>query len=294
MIVVEITDGLGNQMFQYALAKSLAVKNNTNVVIDMSWNEINKFRGQRKYQLDIFKLECEKINVLGKSGNFFLKYLHFTRNIFRRIARFKIKKMVSTNMFFIENELLKNEDILTKSGDMFLKGYWHKEKYFHDIRTILLDDFSFRDDFDKKNIDTFNLIKSLENTVSIHIRRGDYLQTEFNILNNDYYSKAIEYIYNKLGKTLNIFVFSNDVAWAKDNIKSDVHNIIFVNNNDEDHGYNDMRLMSICDHNIIANSTFSWWSAWLNKNDNKIVIAPKKWYKNEAARDIILPEWISL
>ncbi|MPN39089.1 O-antigen biosynthesis glycosyltransferase WbnK [bioreactor metagenome] len=122
----------------------------------------------------------------------------------------------------------------------------------------------------------------------MHIRRGDYVNTYSNyyhILDDTYYLNAIAYIRDKCTNT-KLFVFSDDIEWAQNNYK-DIENIIFVAQNKS---YEDMYLMSLCKHNIIANSSFSWWGAWLNENDNKIVIAPKKWFKNEKMKNSILPK----
>ena len=148
-------------------------------------------------------------------------------------------------------------------------------KYLNKYRQELLKKFTLREKLDAKNQAMLEKIKSHKNSVSIHIRRGDYLQyNEYNVLDINYYQEAMAKFADM--EDLHFFVFSNDIPWVKKNIKfSAAHT--FVDLNDELNGYKDMWLMKHCKHNIIANSTFSWWGAWLNENPDKIVVEPLCW-----------------
>ncbi|ORU01001.1 Alpha-1,2-fucosyltransferase [Anaerovibrio sp. JC8] len=297
MIIAHLTDGLGNQMFQYALAKALALKNNTEIIFDMSWYEINKYRGRRLYQLDIFPLNCKKINEAGKYWDWALKHLHFTRNIFRHKSQSKIRSLLGPSGISIKEKTPVYDDTVpeqAKNKNVCLTGYWQSEKYFSSIRQELLADFQFLPELVGKNLTVSQRIKSCANPVALHVRRGDYLATNFDVCGLDYYQRAVEYITGKVGD-IQLFVFSNDIGWAKENIKTN-QEIYFVDNNSEDNGYEDMRLMSLCRHHIIANSSFSWWGAWLGVAENKIVVAPKRWMVSEqySYDDVVPSGWIRL
>ena len=298
MIIVRLSDGLGNQMFQYATAKALAVQNNTDVIFDMSWYEINKHRGRRLYELDVFALSCPKINQVSKFGNFFLKNLHFTRNIYRYCARHRIMTMLNRNEgVFIKEKFLRYDTTVAqqaKEKNVYLQGYWQSENYFAGIREILLQDFQFRTALTGKNAETSQQIYNAPNPVALHIRRGDYLGTNYACCTLEYYQSAIRYLVGHLGE-IQLFVFSNDIQWAMENLKTD-QEMYFVGQNSEEKGYEDMRLMSLCHHHIIANSSFSWWGAWLSQYEEKIVIAPGQWLvKNtEEYCDIVPVDWIKI
>lgn len=298
MVIVRLSDGLGNQMFQYAAAKALAVQNNTNVMFDMSWYEVNKHRGRRLYGLDIFSLDCQKINQVSWSKDFILKHLHFTRNIYRRFAMKRIKNLLAhDDGVLIKESSLRYDPNVAKQANgrsVYLHGYWQSEQYFAHIRDALLQDFRFQPKLQGENLATARKIRQVANPVAIHIRRGDYLGTNFACCTLEYYQKAIDYLAERTGD-MQLFVFSNDIPWAKENLKTN-QEIHFVDQNSEANGYEDMRLMSLCHHHIIANSSFSWWGAWLGGHEGKIVIAPEKWtsINNEDYRDIIPFGWLKM
>jgi hypothetical protein len=186
---------------------------------------------------------------------------------------------------------------LNLPDNSYLSGLWQTEKYFKDCEEIIRTEFTFKQPLNKKNSELSETIRR-KNSVSIHIRRGDYIYNseEYKIhglCSIDYYKKAVECIANKAGE-LTLFIFSDDIEWVKNNLKFDFP-IIFVDNNVDDI-HEDLRLMSLCKHNIIANSTFSWWGAWLNNNKEKIVIAPKKWFNEFEAdtKDIYPDSWMRI
>lgn len=297
MIVLHLTDGLGNQMFQYALAKALSLKYNTEIVIDMSWFEINKHRGGRRYQLDIFPIKSMKVNEVGKNWHLLLEHLHFTRNIYRHKVKSKIQRLLGPTGINIKEKSFNYDSTLSeqvRNKNVYLTGYWQSEKYFSHVRQELLADFRFLPELTGKNFTVSKQIKECTQPVALHVRRGDYIASEFAICGLDYYKSAINYITGKVGG-IQLFVFSNDIEWAKDNIKTD-QEIYFVDNNNEEKGYEDMRLMSLCRHHIIANSTFSWWGAWLGVAEDKIVVAPKRWVVGDqyGYEDIVPDGWIRI
>lgn len=171
---------------------------------------------------------------------------------------------------------------LFKKKDIYLDGYWASEYYFSDYSTEIRDIFTLKDEIISE-IDS-GLIAEIMSlaSVSIHVRRGDYVHNKFfHNLGLDYFYKAVEYI-KRVVKNPVFFVFSDDLKWVKENFGLDTKNVNYIDNNYD--GCIDLYLMSLCKHNIIANSTFSWWGAYLNKNKYKVVIAPLIWYDNYNAQ----------
>ena len=259
--IIKIKGGLGNQMFQYAHGRSLEFSGKK-VVFDVSFFEDNKNDIARDFKLDNFNI-ATKAEFINK------------KNIFLD--------------FFIK---------LERRFGLNIEEFFQNEKYIKDIEEIIRKEFTLKNNFGNKAGERFRLIENSENSVSLHIRRGDYVSDKktkdyHGICDLEYYKKAVDYLKKKLGE-IKIFVFSDDIDWVKENLQ--VEDLYFVSN-DEIKDYEELILMSKCHHNIIANSTFSWWGAWLNENKDKIVIAPKKWFNNEQANDkndIVPKNWIKL
>ena len=276
MLIVHLRGGLGNQMFQYALYLA-AVESGKNASLDLS--HFNKDNQSTKYELgNTFSIHAAPLplweKVLVKASWKFLHLLH------------QIPYKETDRSFGIFNKKV------TALQFAYLKGYWQSEKYFEGISKTIRQHFTFPPFSDNKNKALFEQIVQ-RNSVSIHIRRGDYLKNNLNwSLDIDYYNRAIQLIKEKVTAP-NFFIFSDDTQWAEENIKDP--NCHFINWNKGDDSFRDMQLMSNCKHNIIANSSFSWWGAWLNNNEDKIVIAPDKWLSTmEGTRDIIPDSWIQL
>ena len=287
MIIVKLNGGLGNQMFQYALGRMLAIKNKTRLKLDLtSFYHTKKSDTPRKYSLNVFNLPEDTLfykPILPKST--------ITKKIHTLISKNSEKK----NNIVIEKNYKFDKNILNSPNNTKLIGYWQSEKYFNDIEKILKNDFTFPQKTSSKNNKLINSIKK-ENSISIHVRRGDYVKVKktkeyHGILGVKYYQKAIKIINNKVNKP-SWYVFSDDINWCRKNIKPD-KNIKYIDHNRGDKSYEDMRLMSLCKHNIVANSSFSWWGAWLNSNMSKIVIATNKWFSNVSINtdDLIPSEW---
>ncbi|MFK8060651.1 MAG: alpha-1,2-fucosyltransferase [Polaribacter sp.] len=267
MIIVRILGGLGNQMFQYAYAKSLSLKG-YDVQLDISKFKTYTLHGG--YQLDKFKIDLKIANpfsvFLGKIG---------------------LKKSIK------EKSLVFDSKFKSLKGNEYVKGYFQTEKYFKEIRTVLLSEFIINKKLSEDCILISEQILTAKNSCSLHIRRGDYISDEkankvHGTCDLDYYKRGIEHI-NKTYNNVTFFVFSDDVLWTKNNLP--VENAVYVDIKSIPH--EDMYLMSLCSHNITANSSFSWWGAWLNKNENKTVIAPKKWFVDKE-NEVACQNWILL
>jgi hypothetical protein len=296
MICVAIFGGLGNQMFQYACGRALAHKTNMPLVLDLSRLETAKVKSHstiRNFDLDIFHLNAKKA-----TRNEIRKVKPLFSRIINAISFKLLNQGIQTESYFIERELYYNNNINNIKNSCFLSGYWQSEKYFNSVESSIREEFSFPNIFDCKNKLILNKIV-FSNSISLHIRRTDF---ENNLSDNvhgvcpiSYYLQAAEVITSKLDNP-DFFIFSDDIDWAKVNLKLP-YTCYFVSGNGKK-SYVDMQLMSSCKHNIIANSSFSWWGAWLNRNPNKIVVAPNTWFKNSKlnnqTKDLIPNTWIRI
>ena len=274
MIKINLKGGLGNQLFQYALGRHLAIIHKTSLMFD-----INSFTDDplREYRLNAF-------NIFGQPDKASLNPIrHFFRRKFGAIKE---------NGFEFQPEILKTPD------NSFLDGYWQSEKYFSAIQEIIRSDLTLINPIPQDLIPLKNKITS-SNSVSIHVRRGDYdsnpTTTAFHgLCSIDWYKNAANE-FTKTNEEFHFFIFSDDYDWVKENLRLDSPTTFIKPSANGDEAQ-DMYLMSLCKHNIIANSSFSWWAAWLNLNKSKKVIAPKRWFAQNThnTSDLIPTEWIKL
>lgn len=290
MVIVELLGGLGNQLFQYAAARQLAELRGVELKVDVSGFEKYKLH---KYSLHHFNISAnsatkEEVEKF-KSSEKFPKL----SSILSKIGIYKQFGHVYRERYFHFDPLLQKAP-----SDILLSGFWQSEKYFQDISNILYKEFQIITPFGGINEEiSLNIISS--NSVSLHIRRGDYVSDSntskiHGVCDLSYYERCIKVIEEKVTNP-QFFVFSDDPDWASQNLKLN-HVTTYIRNNNADTNYEDLRLMSLCSHNIIANSSFSWWSAWLNMNSSKIVMAPKQWFNesNRNTKDLIPERWIKI
>lgn len=292
MIITHLIGGLGNQMFQYAAARTLSIKLGAELRLDIS--SFANYKLHQGFELQrIFNCVSEvasKEDIYDILG--WQSFLVIKRVLLRpKMAAFRSKKLV------IEPHFQYWAGINNLVKDNYLEGYWQSEKYFIDAEKQIRKDFVFKLPMQNENINLAKKISHVE-AVSLHVRRGDYANNSQNVAIHglcsiEYYQAAIAYIAERVNNP-HFFVFSDDIAWVKSQIKFDFpHQYVDYNHGEE--SYNDMNLMSLCKHNIIANSSFSWWGAWLNVNDEKIIIAPKKWFASETlTHDLISENWVRL
>ncbi len=295
MIITRLQGGLGNQMFQYAIAKKLALLYNTKVVLDTTYLDTTYYDGNtiRKYSLGIFEFNSTRVS------NNELYLFGIENDTFRPSLYYRFLKKNINPVIVKEKQLNYDAEVFTKANKYtYLDGYWQTEKYFSDIRDQLMLDFTVKKILEGDNLKFSKHIQAV-NSVSIHIRRGDYLTSPIaynthGVCDIDYYNKAVDSIIEKIRNPI-LFVFSDEIAWAKENLKTPI-DTFYVEHNNSEKAHEDLRLMSLCKHNIIANSSFSWWGAWLNANKSKIVITPNKWFKTNKFNlvDIIPEKWIKL
>jgi hypothetical protein len=274
MIITELAGGLGNQMFQYAIARTLALKYKTDIKFDLRFL-LNRNMGSnftyRDYDLDLFNI-IPDANLLNIEGNIL---------------------QISEPHFHYAPQVMTTLD--NNQGHLYLKGYWQTYKYFEQFESIMRNDFSFTNKVSGSAEEMLNKIKSC-NSVLINVRRTDYLNTDYHgVMGNDYINKGVNIINSKIDNP-HYFIFSDDIQWCVDNIKLDKPMTIV------DHSYKGdkfgyyLQLMIACKHFIIPNSTFAWWAAWLNPDRNNMVITPYNWFTdpNINTSDLILPSWMRI
>lgn len=264
-ISIKLQGGLGNYMFQIACVYSYSMKYNKK-----SFFTINDSVSVHK-NIEIYK-----------------------SNIFNKINLVNDKKIAEKLTIYNEPHFHYTQ-IPEISGNVYLNGYFQSEKYFEgfndEIKQLFLPDLLTVEQLKKLALNKYNVDLTLTNTCSIHIRRGDYLMYPHHhpVQTMNYYMKAIKL----LPKDSVFLIFSDDIMWCKENFPNIPEKFIFIDNQSD---YEDLMLMTLCKNNIICNSTFSWWSAWLNLHEDKIVIAPSKWfgsaYANNNTKDLYCAKWI--
>lgn len=293
-----MSGGIGNQMFQYSVGRFLSLKNQTTLKLDISSYNKQPEGIFRKFSLSHFNInadlssENEKLYILSQK-----KYIKVLPKIVIRLTKlyYKGNHIKERNLFFDHN-------ILKMNHDLILEGYWPNENYFIQIDKIIREEFTLKSDHINLSFLKWKKEISLNNSVSIHIRRSDYIENSrnfeiFGVCDINYYYRSIQYILKHISNPF-FYIFSDDISWVKENFKISIPYLILSDNNIDD--YHELLLMSYCKHNIIANSTFSWWAGWLNNNHNKIVIAPNKWYNNASLQrfyeqsNFIPHNWIKL
>ncbi|ENM5934579.1 alpha-1,2-fucosyltransferase [Vibrio mimicus] len=281
MIIVKIIGGLGNQMFQYALARSIELQTNTEVKLDLQG--FDTYQLHNGYRLNCFNI-AEKIATKSEVE----KYIGSNNYFYRAIRRFCPSLL---KMFQTEKNHTKYDGSLFELKRAYLDGYWHNGKYFEPVREQLLKEFTIKGELSKGVRELRTRIVSSQ-SVSIHVRRGDFLKhPDVGVLDIDYYKRAVECILSNV-ESPEFYMFSDDIEWCIEHLNF-IENCHFVDSTIDE--LDDLMLMSSCKHNIIANSTFSWWGAWLNSNHNKIVVCPKVWMKiNPQNFRWALDEWTEL
>lgn len=300
MIIVNIKNGLGNQMFQYAFGKVLEMKYGEKVWFDLMRSEADET--PLVSRLDVFQIE-PIVEVSQKSVDpfkpFSVAYYRINKKYLLYVY-FKIRRMIQPYRLITERrpgEYSKIFERIKPNGRYYFLGFWQNASYYIGFEDKIKFFFKPKDESIYQSDIAKEISESSFETVSLHIRRGDYLSAGFiEPVSERYIYQAIELIKSKLGNPF-FYLFTDDPAWVKANIIIDAPYKI-VEGNEQTNSHIDIILMSLCRHNIIANSSFSWWGGWLNRNDDKIVIAPIKWYstseRNKYSKCITPKEWIRL
>lgn len=290
--VVKLQGGLGNQMFQYAFGQAVAAKHNARLLFDLDFFDLpSGDHTPRAFGLDAYGLRCERasaarIALAKQRGNRARTFLH---GVHPRLAPDRSYK---------ERSFSFDQAALVQEGDVYFEGYWQSERYFNGVTDPLRKDFTLNITMPKDRSEVAELIDRGQ-AISVHVRRGDYVtnpyaNAHFVTCGAEYYSTAIAKLLAR-APAASVFVFCDDIQWARDHIRAEAstHFIAAVGSI---HPAIDLHLMSRCHHHVIANSSYSWWGAWLNAKPGKRVIAPARWFNDGAmdTRDLIPVGWEQL
>jgi hypothetical protein len=302
MIMARIMGGLGNQLFQYAAGKSLAARLGAELCLDVTWFKSNK---QRVFHLPFLNIESRL--ATRKEIQYFIdrpvfmdrlhKWIHpdaamDARRPSDHSRRHEKPRTARKGLYYKEPHFHYDKAFQSLSGDVCLDGYWQSEKYFQSIAGVIRKQFTVRTAPDAKNLEFAQGITSCE-SVGLHLRRGDYatnpeLHLVHGLCDAQYYFQAVKHLLSEL-QAPEFFVFTDDPEWARQNLQIPSPFVV-VDHNGAQRDYEDLRLLSLCKHTIMANSTFSWWGAWLNANKSKRVIAPGRWFRVEMDESDLIPD----
>jgi len=292
MIVIRLKGGLGNQFFEYALERRLTYFNHAQFKLDISAYRTDNSR-IRTYGLHHFNIveniaTDEDLKTLGIKEERALKRI-LSKALERRKPIYKRRRINEQVLLGFHPE------ILEITQDAYLDGYWQSEKYFLEIAKVIRAEFTPRDKMDTVNEEMASEMAGAS-SISLHIRRGDYVaDPTINRIHGtcslDYYSKCIDEV-SQMIQDPHFYVFSDDIQWARTNLNLE-HPVTFIDNNNQENDFKDLYLMTKCKHHIIANSSFSWWGAWLAENKDKIVFAPSRWFNDPRPgdKDLIPESW---
>ncbi|WP_136658904.1 alpha-1,2-fucosyltransferase [Nitratireductor sp. XY-223] len=282
MIITHIFGGLGNQMFQYACGRALALRTGTDLVLDT--RDFFAGPGQQPglHHLNVVSLDGENLKLPPRRK--------------QRLRYFLWRSLKRPPKLVRQQGDAFDPQITGLTGSVWLHGYWQSERYFADFAGNIRRELSVKTPPDDRNADVLAEIAASP-AVSLHVRRGDYISNPkalavHGTCSLEYYARAAELIAERADIDPVIYVFSDEPEWALDNLKLPFRTQV-MDHNDGSRNYEDLRLMAACKHHIIANSSFSWWGAWLNGSSEKIVVAPAKWFADpeKSNPDIIPHDW---
>lgn len=278
MIMVQLVGGLGNQLFQYAVGRRLAHLHNTILKLDLSAFE--------KYTLHAYHLNY--FNIVENVA---------TADDIAKISGTATRSSDDSRLTVVRERFFHfDPGILELPDNVMLIGYWQCENYFAGIKEIIIEELTLKNRPDCRNQEIADAMAS-SNSVALHVRRADYVNhAQTNLVHGtcslEYYKICTAKLAEKVDQP-HYYIFSDDPEWVKENFSFLKHPVTFIDFNGPEKDYEDLWLMSRCKHSIIANSTFSWWGAWLNRNPEKIVFAPFKWFNKKAnTRELIPASWV--
>ena len=303
MITVSLMGGLGNQMFQYAAGKALARRNGVALALDVSGFKQDVLRSFLLDRLNVPESHSTvSVETVEKADEKFAR-AKWKGRINRLLGRARLPRLAAASNEYREPHLHYDPAFETLGPDTSMFGYFQSERYFASIASSLSEWFSPREPLGSKAAETLARIQRSALPVSVHVRRGDYLNpgtTEFHgIIGEPYYREALGRIKSSVGDSADFFIFSDDAAAAAQLLKFVPASRLNHVHGDPDRPWEDLVLMASCRHHVIANSSFSWWGAWLNRSSDKCVIAPRGWFAPahliKLNTDDLLPrDWIRI
>jgi hypothetical protein len=281
MIVFRSMGGLGNQLFQYATARRLAHHLGTELVVDPGWHE-RRFRNTTQRPFELPRLQVKMRAVEGSER----AWAWLASN--RILGRVPLATPWAVTR---ERSFSFDESVRGAQDGSYLYGYWQSARYFEDIRELLVAELQPREAMSDRDRAVSDAMGGCE-SVFVHVRRGDFVSLAAAASNHgtctpEYYAKACRAVLRQTRRPV-MFVFSDDAAWAREHLKLDAETV-FVDHNGPDAASQDLRLMTRCRHAILANSTFGWWGAWLGGGDDRVVVAPAKWFADGRPTPDLLP-----
>ncbi len=290
MIIAEIVGGLANQMVIYAAGRALAEHKGTDLKLDLGALGRDKLRKYVLHHLQITGeiATPEEIFRIRKSSKF--KLVEKLKTKLRKKLKLKVEHIYKEPFCSFD------PNFWDLPADVHISGNFISSRYFAPVAPALRHEFRVSSPLSRQTKQYESAMQN-KNSICIHIRRGDYAANEHTkrfhgLIGLEHFTRAMAFIEERVAEPV-YYVFSDDPEWALQNLTS-VHPLFFVSHNNGDHDYEDMYLMSRCRHNIIANSGFGYWGAWLNENPDKIVVAPREWFGDQAfnnAFDMIPPDW---
>ena len=280
--------GLGNQMFQYAMGRRLAIERNVPMGLDLSWFDTQH---KRKFELDKLKIKAETAepNLVNH-----LKNLSNNRVVKKAYHWYQACLPTKFKRKFLERDPGNfDKRVFDVSGHCYLDGYWQSEKYFLPIEEILREEFQLKQTPPENVEKLASIMNNNPNSISVHVRRGDYVSenTGHRVCDANYYQRACSHIVDNIDSP-HFFFFSDNIDWVKNNFKLDLPSSYIDSTISDVH---DLFLISACHHHINANSSFCWWGAWLGERDENIIIVPNKWYTHAPYPEDRIPErWVRL
>jgi len=292
MIISHLLGGLGNQMFQYAAGRALSSRLSQELRLDIS--DFSSYGLHQGYELNrIFGIQVPAATKHDLQEILGWRSSKLTKKVLKR----KFFSSVRGNKLIFEPHFHFWNGLAGVTSDAYLYGYWQSEKYFQGTQDLIRKDFVFQAPLDPRNQELL-IQMDKGSAISIHIRRGDYIssaanQKVFHALPITYYQDAINFIAARVANP-HFYIFSDDMEWVKNQLPISFPKT-YIDHNRGSESYLDMRLMSHCQHHIIANSSFSWWGAWLNPSTEKIVLAPAKWFSNHfQCADLVPERWLRI
>lgn len=289
MVIAKITSGLGNQLFQYALGRHLAIQNQTRLWFDLRYyHRTYETDTPRQFKLDRFSIDYDLLD--------YSPWLYVSKAT-RLLPGRSLRPLFDTRKepHFHLDPAVPN----AKGAFITLDGFWQSEGYFASNAATIRRELTFTRQPGPMYARYRQQIEQTQTPVSVHIRRGDYVShpefsQSFGALDDTYYQTALAQI-NGQFPDATLFVFSDDPEWVRQHMRFERPHVL-VENTGPDADVDDLQLMSLCHHHIIANSSFSWWGAWLNPRPDKRVIAPKQWFRNKPwnTADLIPAGWVRL
>ena len=292
MVIAQLNGGVGNQLFQYANGRAIAYRTHAGLGVDTS---ILMRNYSRPYKLCYFSISAdtdaaEQLNNVKGSGQTSISAI--MDSILQCLKPYYRRKI------YRERSQRYDPNILRIMPPVYLVGYWQSEKYFKDIEGIIRGEFKLKQPPNPINSEMLGQIRAVT-SVSVHIRRGDFVTNPtinkiHGVCSLDYYHNAIQIMAGKVSNH-HFYIFSDDMEWSRSNLRVN-YPVTFMSHNGIELDHEDLRLMCHCKHHVIANSSFSWWGAWLSESTNKIVIAPNRWFNDPSrdSRDIVPEGWLRI